>query len=47
MRKEFIRCDTKEEAQELAPWAAIIKEVEGGFLAFESVDDAELWERQK
>lgn len=33
-------------AEELAPWAAEIIEVEGGWMAFESVADAEMWARQ-
>lgn len=33
-------------AEELAPWAAEIIEVEGGWVAFESVADAETWAKQ-
>lgn len=51
MKTMFI--DTKDtgvktiaEAEEYAPWAAIIIEVEGGFYAFESDDDHEVWENQ-
>lgn len=33
-------------AADLAPWAAEIIEVEGGWMAFESVADAETWARQ-
>lgn len=30
-----------------APWASIAVEVEGGYMAFESVTDYEIWENQK
>ena len=34
------------EAEEYAPWAAVIIEVEGGFMAFESANDAATWKNQ-
>lgn len=46
MRSLFIQCDTLTEAQDAAPWAAEIVEVEGGYLAFESVDDCATWQAQ-
>lgn len=49
MRKEFISEDeaaTLEEAEKIAPWAAEIIEVEGGWQAFESVTDADTWKAQ-
>lgn len=46
METEFIQCETIEEAKELCPWAAEIVEVDGGFMAFESVDDYEAWSNQ-
>jgi hypothetical protein len=55
MRKQFIRDEptegydhagSMEQAQEIAPWAAEIVEVEGGYMAFESVADYETWNRQ-
>lgn len=42
-----MRVDTREEAEQQAPWAAVIVEVEGGFMAFESMDDYKTWESQK
>lgn len=39
--------DTIAQAKEIAPWAAEIVEVEGGYLAFESVTDFETWQRQQ
>ena len=47
MRKEFIQADTRYQAKKAAPWAASIVKVEGGFMAFESVSDAQLWKSQK
>jgi len=47
MRKEFLQVETKEEIWKLCPWAAEIIQVEGGFMVFESSDDAEIWENQK
>jgi hypothetical protein len=46
MRTEFIIANSLEEAFEQAPWAAEILEAEGGYWAFESVTDAENWEKQ-
>jgi len=47
MRKEFIECETLEQAEQGAPWAAEIIEVEGGYMAFESAADADLWRGQE
>jgi len=49
MRTEFItyqRAGTREEAGAIAPWAAVIVEVGGGWMAFESETDYTTWERQ-
>lgn len=49
MRQIFITNDsaaTLQEAEDYAPWAAEIVAVDGGHLAFESVDDAATWRRQ-
>ena len=46
MRQEFIEVETRNDAEERAPWACEIIEVEGGFMAFESADDAERWKSQ-
>ncbi len=45
MRKQFVECMTVEEALDLCPWASETREATGGFWCFESVDDAELWDR--
>lgn len=49
MKQEFIDkkdASTKEEAENFAPWAAIVIPAEGGYWAFESVADAETWKSQ-
>jgi len=46
MRKLFIEVSTIEEAQESAPWAAEIVQVDGGFMAFESETDADNFKNQ-
>lgn len=47
MRKETVEAASREEAFEMCPWAAEVFEVEGGFMCFESMTDAETWEVQK
>lgn len=47
MRTEFVEVETKEEAETACPWAAIVVEVEGGHMAFESMADYETWEAQR
>jgi hypothetical protein len=46
MRSKFVEVETREEAEALCPWAAVIVEVEGGWHAFESVADYETWKGQ-
>lgn len=59
MRKEFLEqeeveslmknkgYDKEEATTELAPWAAIFQKVEGGVMAFESIDDYNTFINQK
>jgi hypothetical protein len=47
MRKESINASSAKQARKLAPWAAKVVKVEGGYFAFESVADAQTWRRQK
>lgn len=47
MRQTFLQVETLAEAETAAPWAAEIVEVEGGFMAFESVTDAQTWKAQE
>ena len=39
-------CPTSEDAEKAAPWAAEIVEVDGGWIAFESVEEYKIWMRQ-
>ena len=47
MRRELIEAKTARQARALAPWAAEVIKVEGGYMAFESVEDARIWRAQK
>ena len=50
MREQFINLDiapSLEIAEGLMLWAAIVVEVDGGWVGFESVDDYNRWEDQK
>lgn len=46
MRTEFLQVNTAAKARQLAPWAAKIVKVDGGFMAFESVIDYQRWRAQ-
>ncbi len=46
MKTEFVEVKTLAEAEAACPWAAVIEEVEGGWMAFESVADYETWRAQ-
>lgn len=55
MRKQFVRCDSPAEAEEICPWAAEIIEADGGgsagahahgYWCFESMTDANLFSSQ-
>ena len=46
MRKQFIAAHTRYLASKLAPWAARLARVEGGYMAFESTVDYYIWRRQ-
>jgi hypothetical protein len=48
MRTQLLEDATSaRQARKLAPWAAVIIKVEGGYLAFESAEEARIWRRQK
>lgn len=47
MRTEMIQAATAAQARKLAPWAAALAKVDGGYMAFESLDDYATWKRQK
>jgi hypothetical protein len=45
--KEFVPVKSRSTARRLCPWAAVITKAEGGFWAFEYVDDYMIWKNQK
>lgn len=47
MRKQFIEACTLAAARKLAPWAAVIVNASGGYMAFESDADYQTWRSQK
>lgn len=47
MRKAFIEVDTREQAIKLAPWACKVVKADGGYHAFECVNDYRVWKNQK
>ena len=47
MRKEFVECKSRATAWRRCPWASVVTKVTGGFYAFESVEDFEIWKNQK
>ena len=47
MRSQFIECKTRAIAARQCPWAAKIVKVEGGYRAFESIQDYNTWKNQK
>jgi hypothetical protein len=46
MRTEFCEVETIEDAEKQCPWASKIVEVDGGYMAFESMTDYETWAAQ-
>ena len=46
MRTQFVQSSTEAEALDACPWAVEVREVEGGYQCFESVDDARTWDNQ-
>ena len=47
MRTEIVSATTAAAARRLAPWAAKVAKVSGGYIAFESVSDYETWRNQR
>ena len=46
--RQAIVCDATSEDQAflMCPWAAVVVEVEGGWMCFESVEDYRVWSMQ-
>lgn len=47
MRTAFIECKSRKTAKRRCPWASKIVKVEGGYHAFESIDDWQTWRAHK
>lgn len=47
MKQSLIECRTAAQAKQMAPWAAKIVKVDGGYMAFESISDYQTWKGQK
>lgn len=47
MRKAFVECTTRYQAQKECPWAEHFTKVVGGYQCFESITDFRIWQRQK
>jgi len=47
MRKEFFDVRTRRQAVKAAPWACDIIRVDGGYVAFESAADADVFRGQR
>jgi len=43
MRAEMIECGTRSEAEDKCPWAAVVVGADGGWMAFESEADYDIW----
>ena len=47
MTTEFCAVATKEDAEEIMPWAVVIVEVDGGYMGFTQLADYEIWKNQQ
>lgn len=47
MRQQDVPCTDRRTAIRRCPWAATIVNVEGGYRAFESLADAQIWRIQR
>ena len=47
MASRFIQANSKREAYDMAPDAAKLIKVCGGYMAFDSIEDYETWKKQK
>lgn len=45
--KQSIEATTATQARKIAPWADKIVKVEGGYLAFETINEYKTWKNQK
>jgi hypothetical protein len=47
MRKQFVECSSRKQAEKACPWAEKVVKVEGGYWCFESISECESWKKQK
>jgi hypothetical protein len=47
MRQEFVECKDRRTAKRRCPWASKVVKVCGGYRAFESLYDHEVWKNAK
>lgn len=47
MRQIMVTVATRQAAQKAAPWAVKIVKVDGGYIAFESIQDYATWRKQR
>lgn len=47
MRKQYVNCKYRYQARKACPWASVIHKTEGGYMCFESVDDYNIFKKQK
>ena len=47
MKQELVKCKSRQTAYRRCPWAVIVAKCWGGFMAFESMADYEIWKKQK
>ena len=47
MRIEIVQANNAKQARKMAPWAAKVSKVVGGYKAFESVTDWQTWRKQR
>ena len=45
--KIIINALSAKQARRLAPWAAKVSKVEGGYMAFDSIPEYQTWRKQK
>ena len=46
MKKKFVMVGSRHLAKKMCSWAVKIVKTEGGFIAFESVDDYKVWKKR-
>lgn len=47
MRRQFVECAARKTAKNRCPWADKIVKCGGGYMAFESATDYNIWKNQK